>query len=188
MQTEYYTTVTASDGFWEGLITDKLISGFPTVFHCEEAGFTITSMYGPAIWDMIELSNEYPDEHFDVVVTTNNKYQDVIEYYEFQRGATFFNHLEPLYHFDISDAVGCNVCSEVIDEFKNEIIEALDRLLDFDPSYEHVIGINNPKQEMVSNIQFEYGHQDITLNAKVICKTYIQIDIKSDSLERGPDY
>jgi hypothetical protein len=185
--TEFYTTVTAPDEFWQKLIAEKIESGFPTTFRSEGAGFTVSSRYGPAIWDIIELSNEYPDQYFNVTVTTNNKYRDVIEYYEFRSGATFFIRLEPLYHFDISDPVVCNVCSEVIDEFKKEIINALDRLLDFDPSYEQVIGINNPKQEMVSNIQFEYGQKNLLLSARVIGQTYIKLDLISDSYDGDSD-
>ena len=133
---EYYTTVTASDEFWQELISDRLESGFPTTFIGDDVGFTITSKYGPAIWDMIELSNHFPDQCFDAVVTTDNIYHNVIEYYEFLSGATFFIRLKPIYHFDLSDEVKEYVQPEIIEEFQMEITEALDRLLDFDPSYE----------------------------------------------------
>jgi len=179
MSTEYYTTVSASEKFWERLVKERLESGFPITFISEEAGFTIKSKDSPAIMDMIELSNEFPRERFDAIITTSNKYEDVIEYYEFQNGATFFNHSEPLYHFDLSEEVEEVADPAIIDEFKKEIIEALDRINVFIPSYENVIGSENPTQEMVSNIQFEYGCQNTTLTATVVGRTYIKIDMKS---------
>lgn len=187
MTSEYYTTVTAFGSFWERLLSEKLLSKFPVDFIGEESGFTIRSNDGPAIWDMIVLSKEYPSERFKVVVTTNNKYKDVIEYYEFQSGATFFNHLEPLYHFDVSEEVNREAGSNIIDEFKVEIKETLDKINVFVPCYEYVIGCENPTQEMVSNIQFEYGYQNTTLTARVIGQTYIKIDLESDFPNVEPD-
>ncbi len=179
--TEYYTTVTASDEFWQRLVSDRLVSGFPTTFISEEAGFTITSKYGPAIWDMIELSNEFPDERFNVVVTTDNIYENVIEYYEFLGGATYFNHLEPLYYFSPSDEVERLVDPAITEKFKKEISQSLDRNIDFVPSYENVIGLKSPKKEMVTNMQFKYGHQDVILTARAIGQTYIEIELESIS-------
>lgn len=179
MSKEYYTTVSASERFWESLVEERLESGFPITIINDEAGFTIKSKDGPAIMDMIELSNKYPGERFNVIITTNNKYKDVIEYYEFQNGTAFFNHLEPLYYFDLSEEVERLPDPVIIDEFKKEIIEALDRINVFIPSYEYVIGCENPTQELVSNIQFEYGCQNLTLTARVIGQTFIEIDMKS---------
>ncbi len=181
MAKEYYTTVSASEAFWERLVSEKIESAFPITLMSEGAGFTITSKNKPAIGDMIELSNEFPDESFNVIVTTNNIYKNIIEYYDFQSGATYFNHLEPLYHFDLSEEVEQMVDPDIIDEFKKEITESLERINVFVPSYEHVIGCQNQTKEIVSNIQFEYGHQNTTLSAKVIGQTFIKINIESDS-------
>ncbi|GAH84368.1 unnamed protein product, partial [marine sediment metagenome] len=115
------------------------------------------------------------------VVTTNNIYNNVIEYYEFQSGTSFFNHLEPLYHFKCSEDVERLVDPLIIDEFKKEISEALERLVEFTPSYEVVIGNQSPKREMVTNIQFEYGDQNTKLTASVIGQTWIEIDLNSIS-------
>jgi len=179
MATEYYTTVTASDEFWGKLVYERLETGFPTTFMSEEAGFTITSKYAPAIWDMIELSKEFPDERFNVVVTTDNIYENVIEYYEFQSGATFINHLEPIYYFSLGEDVERLVDTVIINEFKQEISEALNRIIEFIPSNKRVIGIQSPKKEMVSNIQFEYGQQDTILTATVFGQTFIEIELES---------
>jgi len=179
--TEYYTTVTASDEFWQRLVSEKIKSGFPATFISEDAGFSIKSKYGPAIWDMIELSNEFPDERFNVVVTTDNIYENVIEYYEFQSGATFFDHLEPIYYFSLSENIERSVESVIIDEFKKEISEALDRILEFTPSYESMIGKQSPKKHMATNIQFEYGQHDTILTARVIGQTCIEIGLESIS-------
>jgi hypothetical protein len=178
---EYYTTVTVSDEFWRKIISEKIESGFPATFIGDDAGFTIRSKYGPAIWDMIELSNEYPDELFNVIVTTNNKYKDVTEYYEFKSGTTLFRHLEPLYHFDLDEDVEELVDPQVIDDFKMEITDTLDRILDIEPSYEKVIGIQDPDNAKVSNIVLQYGQKDFVLSARVIGQTYVRIDFDSVS-------
>lgn len=179
MSEEYYTTVSTSERFWESLVEERLGSGFPISIINDEAGFTIKSKDGPAIMDMIELSNKYPVERFNAIITTNNKYKDVIEYYEFQNGTAFFNHSEPLYHFDLSEEVEEVADPTILDEFKKEIIESLDRINVFIPSYEYVIGCENPTQELVSNIQFEYGCQNTTLTATVVGQTFVKIDMMS---------
>ncbi len=153
----------------------------------DDAGFTIISKYGPAIWDLIELSNEYPDELFNVIVTTNNKYKDVTEYYEFTSGTTLFRRLESLYHFDLDEDVEELVDPQVIYDFKMEITDTLDRIMDIEPSYEKVLGIQDPDKAKVSNIQFEYGQKNTILSAKVIGQTYIQIDLVSDSYDSDTD-
>ncbi|MEA3438440.1 MAG: hypothetical protein U9R43_18395 [Thermodesulfobacteriota bacterium] len=178
MSTEYYTTATASEGFWESLISDQLESGFPITYIGEGAGFTIKSEDYPAIKDMIELSKEHPDERFNVAVTTNDKLRDVIEYYEFQSGVTFFNHVEPLFHFDVSEEVDQKAGSEIINELKKEITESLNWLSEFVPSYEQLLGCPNRPDEMVTNFQFEYRHKDITLYARLIGHTCIEIDLE----------
>jgi hypothetical protein len=181
MEIEYNTTVTASKEFWIKLISEKITSGFQKKLIGEEAGFTITSVDKPALEDIADLSFDFPDELFTAVVTTDNIYKNVIEYYEFLDGATYFNHLEPNYFFSLSKEVKRSVDPLIIDEFKKEISEALDRVAVFTPSYENVNGIQRPKKEMVTNILFEYGNQNINLSAKVIGQTWIEIDLNSIS-------
>lgn len=115
MEIEYYTTVTASEKFWNKLVSEKLESKFPVSFISEKTGFSITSKYRPAIWDLIALSNKFPEEKFNVIITTDNIYQNIIEYYEFYNGATFFLRSEPIYYFSISDEVKKNVDPTIID-------------------------------------------------------------------------
>ena len=187
MKTEYYTTVTATDDFWKNMVYERLDSGYPIMFTGEEAGFTITSKNKPAIGDMIELSKEFPDECFNVVISTDNICENIIEYYDFQGGAIFLKHLEPIYYFSLSEEVERLVDPRIIEEFKKEVSEALDGIIEFVPSYEHVIGCQGPKKDMVSNIQFEYGCQNTTLSAKVIGQTFIKIEIESDSYDVEPN-
>jgi hypothetical protein len=181
MAIEYYTTVTTTDRFWQKLIAEKIESGFSTTFIGDDAGFTIKSKYGPALQEIIELSNRYPDERFTVVVTSNNEYNDVIDYYDLQGGVTTFSRVEPLYHFYLSENVNESIDLDIVEDFKIEIIEALNRLLDFNPSYDQLIDSHNPKEKMISNIRFEYGRNKAILSARVVGRTFIKIDLVSSS-------
>lgn len=178
MEIEYYTTVTASEKFWNKLVSEKLESKFPVSFISEKTGFSITSKYRPAIWDLIALSNKFPEEKFNVIITTDNIYQNIIEYYEFYNGATFFLRSEPIYYFSISDEVKKNVDPTIIDMFQEEIIESLDRINDFVPSYRNTIGYQNQRTELVTNVQFEYGNQNCLLKAKRVGLTFVKIELK----------
>ena len=62
-----------------------------------------------------------------------------------------------------------------------EIYETLDRVTKFHPSYENVIGVQSPKKEMVTNIQFKYAHQDTVLTARIVGQICIEIDLESIS-------
>lgn len=179
MAIEYYTTVTVSEKFWNKLVSEKLKSKFPVYFISENAGFSITSKYRPAIWDLIALSNELPEEKFNVIITTDNIYQNIIEYYEFRGGATFFLRSEPIYYFSISDEVKKSVDPIIIDSFQEEIIESLDRINDFVPSYQNTIGYQDQRTELITNVQFEYGNQNCLLRAKRVGLTYVEIEMKS---------
>lgn len=181
MKTEYSTTITASKEFWVKLISEKFTSSFQNKLIGEKAGFTITSVDKPALEDIADLSFDFPDELFTAVVTTDNIYKNVIEYYEFLEGATYFNHLEPIYFFSLSEKVERLVDSSLIEEFKKEVSEALDRMIEFVPSYKVMNDGQNSKNEMATNIQFEFGDQNTTLSAKLLGKTYIEIDLESIS-------
>lgn len=178
MATEYYTTVTASDKFWNKLVSEKLETEYPISCICEDAGFSLTSKYYPAIIEIIELSNKIPEEHFNVIITMDNIYQNIIDYYEIHGGEARLIRSEPIFTFSISEDVRKNVDSTIIDDFKSEIIESLDRIGDFEPSYERVPEYQDPKWEMVTNVQFFYGYRDTILTARRMGSTYVKIELK----------
>lgn len=178
MTTEYYTTVTATEGFWNELISTTLFSNFPISFIGEEVGFTITSKNKPAIREMIDLSNKFPDELFDVIITTDNIRQNIIEYYHFQSGATFFLKSEPLYSFSISNEVNKFADQEIIDSFKTEIKDSLQRLNVFTPTYLGIPLHQNEEKPIVTNLQFEYGAGGMILSAIRSGLTYIEIGFR----------
>ena len=179
MTTEYYTTITATEGFWNELISTTLFSNFPISFIGEEVGFTITSKNKPAIREMIDLSNKFPDELFDVIITTDNIRQNIIEYYHFQSGATVLNRSEPIYYFSISNEAKKFADQEIIDSFKTEIKDSLQRLNVFTPTYLGIPLHQNEEKPMVTNLQFEYGAGGMVLSAIRSGLTYIEIDFRS---------
>lgn len=186
MQPVYYTTVKTSDEFWQQLIADKLNSENPIGFIGEEAGFTITTNHIPAIREMIELSDENPEEIFEVTITTNDLYNNVIKYLEFRSGATLLNHLEPIYHFEYSEGTIPIVDPTIINAFKVEIIEAHNRLNYFKASFDRKFTqTSNLKMERVSNIYFEYGSGKKMLTTKVRGQPFIEIN---SDLNKAEDY
>jgi len=186
---EYYTTVKASDDFWKQLVSKATEEKHPIGFIGENVAFTITTKYGPAIRTLIELSNRFPKEIFEATITTNDLYNNLIEYYEFRSGTTSLNHLEPIYHFVCSEETKQKVDPIIVNQFKEEIIEALNRLSYFEPSTERKINQpSNEKKERISNICFEYGRRRKLLTATVMGTTYIKInsDAYSEELDSLP--
>ncbi|MCP4412766.1 MAG: hypothetical protein GY808_09405, partial [Gammaproteobacteria bacterium] len=55
---------------WQQLVTENLTSENPVGFIGEDVGFTVTTEYFPAIREMTSLSERFPNEIFEVTITT----------------------------------------------------------------------------------------------------------------------
>lgn len=176
MTIEYYTTVEPSEGFWQQLVSNQLNYNYPIRLIGEDVGFTITREDIPAIRTMIVLSENFPEETFKVTITTNDLYNNLIERYEITSGTTFLIDLEPIYHFVCSEGTIPKVDPIILNHFKEEIIEALNRLAYYEASIERLRIHPNRQEERVSNISFEYGKEGRLLTATVKGSTFIEIN------------
>jgi len=179
MNTEYYTVVQASSKFWERLISKSINLQSKIKLIDDESGFTITSHNIPSIQEIIKLSECYPEEVFDVIISTNDLYNNFFEQYKLRGGKAIESHIKPIYHFEYLDDVGQKVAPIVLNNFKDEIAELLDRLNQAENRFRKIKEQDNPTKEVVSNIELKYADSQYVLTAKVKGKTYIDMKLVS---------
>ena len=87
MYREYYTMVSASSGFWERLIMKHISDELSCRIGIEGISeINIISTSGPALDEIIRLSQEYPDEIFLVKIASENIYDNYVLLYECSGG------------------------------------------------------------------------------------------------------
>jgi len=79
-----------------------------------------------------------------------------------------------------------NIDPIIIEEFKQEIIESLGKINNYDSWYQSETGHAGQKTDTISNVQFEYGTKGTLLVAKSVGLTYVEIEQKSTSKEDRP--
>jgi hypothetical protein len=176
MRTDYYTTVAITPNFWEHFISKSINE---QLFSDGEAKFLITSNQNLDIEKVKNLSRKYPDEVFDVKIYAHEFCSDLISEYRIKNGRSVGINSMPIYDFNYSDEVANFVSLDVINDFKKEIVELLNRLQDHE-----LIGIqyqtgNLRKKKIISNIELKYSNNNYVLSATVTGRYHIKIELIS---------
>jgi len=179
METKYYTTIKVFGNFCEQLISNLDTGQTQINFFDDESELSIRSTHNADIEKIKLFTRNYPDVEFEVVVNTHDYCCDIRQHYKIKNGHIFFNRTTPIYYFEYSDEVKRMVDPLVIFDFKHEIADLLNRLWDIENSYQNMNQSNNPKKEIISNIELKYSNSHCTLSAKVENNHYIYIELLS---------
>jgi hypothetical protein len=187
MQKKYYTTVRASEGFWENLIAKQIDKEESLAISNIEKNEMIFTSTGKSVLDeIVNMSKEYPDEIFKVKIEGDDVYNNYIYLYECSRGLSNLIKEGYEYYFGIEKSLRKRIDPIELDRFEFRVVDYYqkhDRLQPNDVKTN--LNFDNQSiyfQNSSWSIILEYKTRDFSLTATKESLTYIKVEVKF------PDY